>query len=229
KAMTVTFAAADDANRLTSLADNGGVFFLGTARSCSKDGISVNAAAASGRSSFTASLIVASSLGRPDPFGRPGDGHVRGDIDAISVLGMGQTEWRIKAVRTENSGDDGFDVTSSTILLDSLTVINPVEDGLNVTSSIVDIRRSLTISMSQSRVPDRELFDLEVDTSPARVVIARLAAVDLRGSWGNVYDEVGLNSPDMPQPPRRGGESRWYAFNGILRIGPAIVYSLKAD
>ena len=229
RATTVTFAAADETNRMAMVANNGGVFFLGTARSCSKDGISVNAAAASGRSSFTATLMVASFLGRTDPFGRDSDGNDRDDIDAVSVLGMGQTEWRIKAVRTENSGDDGFDVTSSTIVLDSLTVINPVEDGLNVTSSIVDIRRSLTISMSPSRAPNRELFDLEVDNGPARVVIARLAAVDLRGYWGNVYDEVGLNSPDMPRPPRRGGESQWYVFSGILRTGPAIVYSLKAD
>jgi hypothetical protein len=229
KAATVTFAAADETNRITPFANNGGVFFLGTARSCSKDGVSVNAAMASGRSSFNADMIIASYLGRTDPLGRGGDGHVRGDIDAISILGMGQTEWRIKGVRSEYSGDDGFDATKSSITLDRLTVIAPVEDGLNVTSSIVDIRRELVVTMTPSRVPDRELFDLEVDDGPARVIIARLAAVDLRGYWGNVYDEVGLNSPDMPRPPRRGGESQWYVFNGTLRKGPAIVYALKAD
>ena len=229
QAATVTFAAADAQNRQTTEANNGGVFFLGTSRSCSKDGLSVDTATASGRSSFTADLINVVSLGRTDPAGGDGDDSVRDDIDAISLLGLGQTEWRVTAVRSDNSGDDGFDVTNSTISLERLTVVNPVEDGLNITSSTVQIRQSLTVAMSPSIAPDRELFDLEVDAGPARVVIDRLAAVDLRGYWGSVYDEVNLSSLDMPSPPRRGTMSQWYVYNGVLRRGPAIVYSTLAD
>ena len=229
KAATVTFAAADSQNRQTTEANNGGVFFLGTSRSCSKDGLSVNTATASGRSSFTADLINVVSLGRTDPAGGDGDDNDRDDIDAISLLGLGQTEWRVKAVRSDNSGDDGFDVTNSIISLERLTIVNPVEDGLNITSSTVQIRQSLTVAMSPSIAPDRELFDLEVDAGPARVVIDRLAAVDLRGYWGSVYDEVNLSSLDMPSPPRRGTASQWYVYNGVLRRGPAIVYSSIAD
>lgn len=229
KAATVTFAAADSQNRQTTEANNGGVFFLGTSRSCSKDGLSVNTATASGRSSFTADLINVVSLGRTDPAGGDGDDNDRDDIDAISLLGLGQTEWRVKAVRSDNSGDDGFDVTNSIISLERLTVVNPVEDGLNITSSTVQIRQSLTVAMSPSIAPGRELFDLEVDAGPARVVIDRLAAVDLRGYWGSVYDEVNLSSLDMPSPPRRGTASQWYVYNGVLRRGPAIVYSSIAD
>jgi len=229
KAATVTFAAADAQNRQTTEANNGGVFFLGTSSSCSKDGLSVNTATASGRSSFTADLIHVVSLGRTDPAGGDGDDNDRDDIDAISLLGLGQAEWRVKAVRSDNSGDDGFDVTNSTISLERLTVVNPVEDGLNITSSTVQIRQSLTVAMSPSIAPDRELFDLEVDAGPARVVIDRLAAVDLRGYWGSVYDEVNLSSLDMPAPPRRGLVSQWYVYSGVLRRGPAIVYSTLAD
>ncbi len=227
RAKSVTFGSADDQNRQTTNQNNGGVFFLGTARSCSKDGISVDTSAAAGRSSFIADLLVFDSLGRTDP--RYGDGEDRDDIDGVSLLGLGITEWRVKAVRTENSGDDGFDVTNSSIALDSLTVVNPVEDGLNITSSTVLIRRSLTVAMSPSISPDRELFDLEVDDGGARISISRLATVDLRGYWGNAFDEVNLNSPDMPSPPRRGGASQWYVFAGILRRGPALIYSTIAD
>jgi hypothetical protein len=120
-------------------------------------------------------------------------------------------------------------VTNSSISLDRLTVVNPVEDGLNITSSTVQIRQALTVAMSQSIAPDRELFDFEVGNGPVKVVIDRLAAVDLRGYWGNAYDEVNLNSLDMPAPPRRGTASQWYVFNGTLRRGPAIVYSTIAD
>lgn len=229
RAATVTFAAADALNRPTTEANNGGVFFLGTTRSCSKDGVSVDTAAAAGRSSFTADLIVVTSLGRSDPLGAGRDADDRDDIDAISLLGLGQAEWRVRAVRSENSGDDGFDVTSSSVALDRLTVVNPAEDGLNVSSSLVQIRQALTVAMSPSLAPDRQLFDLEVDDGPARVAIDRLAAVDLRGFWGSPYDEVNLNSLDMPAPPRRGTTGAWYVYDGVLRRGPAIVYSSMAD
>lgn len=229
KAASVTFAAADSQNRPATEANNGGVFFLGTSRSCSKDGLSVDTVAASGRSSFVADSIAVSFLGRKDPTGGDGDGNGRDDMDALSLLGLGQSEWRVRAVRSDNSGDDGFDVTSSSVALDRLTVVNPVEDGLNVTSSTVQIRESLTVAMTPSIAPDRELFDFEVGDGPARVVIDRLAWVDLRGSWGSVYDEVNLNSLDMPPPPRRGSASAWYAYTGTLRRGPAIVYSTIAD
>lgn len=227
RAKSVTFGSADDQNRQTTTQNNGGVFFLGTSRSCSKDGISVDTSAAAGRSSFIADMLLFDSLGRTDP--RYGDGEDRDDIDGVSLLGLGLTEWRVKAIRSQNSGDDGFDVTNSSIALDSLTVVNPVEDGLNITSSTVLIRRSLTVAMSPSISPDRELFDLEVDDGGARISISRLATVDLRGYWGNAFDEVNLNSPDMPSPPRRGGASQWYVFAGVLRRGPALVYSTIAD
>ena len=229
RADTVWFKAADASNAIVPRADNGGVFFLGTSRNASKDGIDVHVATSSGRSAFTANQIFASYLGRTDPFGRPGD--VGDDIDAISVLGMGQTEWRIKAVSSDSSGDDGFDVTNSSITLDRLSVFDPIEDGLNISSSFVRIQTSLSVASSRLRPSDgdRELFDLEVDNGPSRVVIDRLTAVDLRGYWGSPYDEVNLNSLDMPPAPRRGSQSVWYEFTGTLRKGPAIIYSLKAD
>jgi hypothetical protein len=81
--------------------------------------------------------------------------------------------------------------------------------------------------MSRSTAPDRELFDLETDAGPARIVFKRLAALDLRGYWGDRYDEVRLSSREMPQPnPLIKG---WYEFAGTLRIGPSVVYSFNAD
>lgn len=228
-ARTVYFKAADASNRPVANADNGGVFFLGTYRDATKDGVSVNTTRSAGRSSFSADQIVASYLGRSDPSGTDDNDKTLDDIDAVSVLGMGQTEWRIKAVQTEFSGDDGFDVTNSSISLESLVVSYPTEDGLNVSSSIVEIKKTLSIVMSQSRAPDRELFDFEVDDGATRVVVSRRAFVDLRGYWGSPYDEVNLNSLDMPQPIRRGSESAWYEFTGALLKGVAIIYSQTAD
>jgi hypothetical protein len=49
------------------------------------------------------------------------------------------------------------------INLENLTVIYPVEDGLNISSSTVTINKQIKVDMSLSSAPDRELFDLEVD------------------------------------------------------------------
>lgn len=227
RAGTVTFAAADAVGRESTLADNGGVFFCGATRAATKDGIA-SVAGGSG-SSFVADLVIARSLGRTDPLGSDGDAAGGDDIDALSVIGAGPTEWRIRAVRSERSGDDGFDVTASTIEIDSLSIVAPVEDGLNATASFVTIRRNLSIVMTTSTAPDRELFDFELKNGPVKVLIQKRAAVDLRGYWGPIEDEVSLNSPDMPVPPRRRGVSSWYVYHGTLVLGPAIVYSTAAD
>ena len=226
-ARSVSFAAADRLGRPAADADNGGVFFLGSFRNASKDGVSVSAGRGTRRSSFTADEISVSFLGRPDPRGGDGNGDDRDDIDALSVLGVGQAEWRVRAVRSIRSGDDGFDVTNSSITLDRVTIQAPTEDGLNLSSSSVSVRRSLAIDMSAHQSPDRELFDLEADDGPARVLISRSAFVDLAGIWGDRRDEVRLTSLDMPQP--NSTTRSFYSFRGQLRRGPAIVYSIRAD
>jgi hypothetical protein len=229
RAKTVSFAASDAGDRPATQAVNGGVFFCGTFRSASKDGITNRAGVGVRSSSFIADRIECSFLGRPDPLA--GDDDVttddRDDFDAISLLGVGPTEWRVREVSSTNSGDDGFDATNSSITLASLTVVNPTEDGLNVTSSLVQVTDNCTVVMSRSTAPDRELFDLETDQGPARIVFKRLAALDLRGYWGDRYDEVRLSSSDMPQPnPLR---KEWYEYVDVLRLGPAVVYSINAD
>jgi hypothetical protein len=225
RAGTVSFAASDAGDRPAAQALNGGVYFCGTFRSASMDNISNQTGVGVRNSSFVADRIECSYLGRPDPV--PGDGEDRDDINGMTLVGVGPTEWRVASVSTTNAGDDGFDATNSSISMASLTVVNPTEDGLNITSSLVRITGSCTVAMSRSTSPDRELFDLETDDGPARVVFQRLAAVDLRGYWGDVYDEVRLASSDMPQPNPRVKD--WYEFVGILRRGPSTVYSMNAD
>jgi hypothetical protein len=225
RAGTVSFAASDEGDRPATQALNGGVFFCGSFRKGTKDNISSRSGVGVRSSSFIADRIECSYLGRPDPV--PGDAGDRDDIDAISVIGVGPTEWRVANVSSTNSGDDGFDVTNSSISLASLTVVNPFEDGLNVSSSLVEVTGSCTVAMSRSTAPDRELFDLETDDGPSRIVFKRLASLDLRGYWGDRYDEVRLSSSDMPQPnPLR---KEWYEYVGTLKKGPATVYSFNAD
>lgn len=228
-AKTVYFKSADDTNNPVNYANNGGVFFLGTTRSASMDGVTTDTSRRNGTSSFIANMIDLSYVGRRDPFGGDGDDNVRDDKNAITLLGLGQNEWRVKAVRSEGSGDDGFDVTNSSITMDSLTVVNPTEDGINNSSSLLQINKQVTVLMTGSNANDRELFDLEVGDGQARIVFNRRSSVNLRGYWGSAWDEVDLNSLDMPQPNRRGFLSSFYEYQGVLTRGPAIIYSVTAD
>ncbi|MFM8291823.1 MAG: hypothetical protein ACKOC4_09010 [Planctomycetia bacterium] len=225
RAKTVSFAASDAGDRPAAQPLNGGVFFCGSFKSATKDNISSRSGVGVRSSSFIADRIDCSYLGRPDPV--PGDGGSRDDIDAISLIGLGPTEWQVREVTSTNSGDDGFDVTNSSISMASLTVVNPAEDGLEIASSLVTITRGCTVAMSRSTAIDREIFDLETDDGPSRIVFQRLAALDLRGYWNDRYDEVRLNSRDMPQPSR--WIKSWYEFVGTLNLGPAVVYSFNAD
>jgi len=220
---TVYFSAIDINNREVPYADNGGVFFCGTYRSGSRKGITVDLAQTRGlKSSFTAAKLVFSYCGRTDPLGRNGDKFGGDDMDAISIIGMGPTEWKIGAVESRFSGNNGFDVTNSTFSIASVVVAGPIEDGLNVTSSNVTITNNLSIEMTASQANDRELFDLEADDGRATIIINRLAFVNLQGYLGGQYDEVTITSPDLPPQPKT---RQFYPFTGQLTKGSARIWT----
>jgi hypothetical protein len=128
-------------------------------------------------------------------------------------------------VRSLHSADDGFDLTNSHIRLDRLEVRHPTEDGLNLNSSRLEIRRSLLLEMPKSHSTDRDLFDFETDEGGAFVELLRGCWVRLRGVFG---DQLVLSSPEMPRPVTTADNERSYAFAGRLRED-ALVYSLSED
>lgn len=209
-------------------ADNGGLWFLGTFAAGSKDGITVRKTRGGRPSAFRARSITASHLGRRDTYRSPKTGKeldIGDDIDGISLVGVGPDEWRVKEVRSLHSADDGFDLTNSHVRLDRLEVRNPAEDGLNVSSSRIEIRRSLVLEVPKSRDADRNLFDLETDDGASYVELPRGCWVRVRGVFG---DQLQLSSTDMPRPVLATDNERRYAFSGRLRAD-ALVHSLTAD
>jgi len=226
-AKTVTFQAADAANNAENLADNGGVFFCGGTRVASKDDVSSMVVGSSVAWSFEATGIVANYLGRKDPKEGDGDGSLRDDIDALSVVGVIADEWKITAVEINHSGDDGFDLTNSDIEMERVKVIDSIEDGINLSSSYLTITKSLEVDMTDAREPDdREIFDFEVDTGPSMITVSRNANVDIRGFWDSSPDDhpVYLRSRDMPTPYPPYARTL-YAWKGPLVKGPAEFFS----
>ena len=223
-----TVKAGDDRHRAVKVADNGGLWFLGTHRGGSSDGITVKPTRGAKPSSYRADLITVSHLGRGErDFKVRGSGKAaeRDDLDALKLIGVGPQEWKIKEIRSLHSADDGFDLTNSHIVLDRLEVKNPTEDGLNVTSSRVQIRRSLVVEAPRTKVADRDLFDLETDEGASYVELPRGCWVRLRGVFG---DQLRLSSTDMPRPVTTADNERRYAFSGRLKAD-ALIHSITED
>ncbi|MFM8703860.1 MAG: hypothetical protein ACKOHG_08325, partial [Planctomycetia bacterium] len=193
-----------------------------------KDGITVRRSRGATPSSFRARSITTSHLGRRDTYRSPKTGKeldIGDDIDGFSLVGVGPDEWRVAEVRSLYSADDGFDLTNSHVRLDRLEVRYPAEDGLNVRSSRIEIRRSLVLDVPKSRDADRDLFDLETDAGGSFVELPKGCWVRVRGVFG---DEVTLSSPDMPRPNTAADNERRYAYSGRLKAD-AVIYSLTAD
>ena len=216
EAKHVYFRACDSKYNIVKHANNGGLWFLGSSSNAEKDLITVKYSVTP--SSFTATRIFTAYLGRCDPKG--GDSPTTDDIDAISVLGVGSNEWNISSVVSYYSGDDGFDVENSAITLKYLRVIEPKEDGLNITSSRLNILNSLEIDMGKSSVKDRDIFDLEPDEGQAYVRLEQGCDVNISGIFG---DELKLVSSDLPQPDG----DKYYTFKGKSENGQTYVYSQK--
>ena len=224
-AKNVFFRAANSAGQLEKLADNGGVWFLGSLQQAAKDGVVSQPSGTP--SSFSASLIAASYLGSHDAnFVKSAtDPTAHGDdLDALSVLGVGPTEWQIDRIHSEFSGDDGFDLTNSHIRVQAVSVFNPLEDGLNISSSRLEIGAKLNIDMKHRNIKDRDIFDLEVDNGPSYVVLHSGVEVNIRGIFGN---EVKLNSKDLHQPDPC--DCRYYRFKARTRSAKAGVFANKQD
>jgi hypothetical protein len=227
---TLYLQACDDQDRPVPVADNRGVFFLGSSSIAEKDGIAVEFGTRASR--FEARAIHAAYLGHPDPIvpDQPadGDGAANGegtasdgsadDVDAISVIGVTASEWQIEAVHSAYSGDDGLDIENSDLTLARVFIVDPAEDALNITSSRVSISEALIVHMTDSTIEDRDLFDLEWDDGPSVVRLMHGSHITITGIFG---DELTLVSNDLPQPE----PDATYSFSGIQHIGQSYIHA----
>jgi hypothetical protein len=196
KADKVYFKACDSKNCVVKVAENGGIYFVGTSLFTEKDSIATNQDAP--LSYFKANLINTSYLGSADLVSVAEDIEYLSNIDdydAINVLGVSNDEWKIKKIYSEYSGDDGFDVQNSNITVKSIKVIKPTEDGLNIVSSTVTITKKLEINMGITDNTDRDIFDLENDTRYSLIRLLKRCRVNIYGIFG---DQLILSSQDLP-------------------------------
>ena len=208
------------------IANNAGIWLLGSHQPASKDTMSVKIRRKSRRSSFKADLIAIYYLGRAAPLNYTNhEVDVSDDIDGLSVLGVGPGEWSVSEIRSFYSADDGIDLTNAHISLDRLKVVYPVEDGINLSSSHLTIKRSLNLDIKSTTGNDRDLVDFETDNGASFLEIQAGCQVELNGVFG---DELDLVSKEMPRPITRSDNERLYKFKGQLTRA-ALIYSLDKD
>ena len=215
-ANSVFLKACNDKNKPVKLASNGGLYFVGSNLLTEKDGINSNQNGP--KSLFKANLIHTSYLGSGDIANLSEEQDIGiDDYDGISVLGVSKKEWNVKKIYCEYSGDDGFDVQNSQIVLDGLTVIMPEEDGLNLVSSTVEVKKNIKVIVTLTDKPDRDMFDFENDTNFCLLKLNKGCKVDLYGLFG---DQLNLLSADMPQP-----FLNVYKFKGTLSCGESLIFT----
>lgn len=223
------YLKASNANyKQVKLADNGGLWFLGNYADASKDGISIKTNRNNPLSKFTARAITTRYLGRADDYLSPKTGKritTGDDIDGFSVLGVGPTEWAIDALTSHHSADDGVDFTNSHVRLMRLEVKAPTEDAVNLSSSRVEIHRSLNLDVTKTWVTDRDLVDLETDDGASYLELHRGCWVRLVGVFG---DQIVLSSREMPTPNTKDDNEKSYSFSGRLKKA-ALIYSIDED
>ena len=218
--------ACDENFREEKKSDNGGLWFIGNSRSGSKDTIKTKVNPKISLSSFNATMIKTHYLGRLDPLRdtlrTPA---AKDDIDGLSVLGVGLSEWNVLNVQSFYSADDGIDITNSNIKLDRILVRSPVEDGVNLSSSQLEVRLSLNLDVTKTKSRDRDLFDFETDDGPSFLILYPGCQVKLDGVFG---DEVILSSSEMPKPITKNDNERRYKFSRKLKKS-TLIYSICQD
>lgn len=226
KAQRFCVSACDHALQPVKKSDNGGLWFLGNTQNAEKDTIRTKPSRAAPSSSFQARSITTSYLGRQDPLRHTlPNQDAEGDIDGLSILGVGPKEWAVSELSSYYSGDDGIDITNSHLQLDRIKVYAPIEDGLNLSSSYLEVRHALSLHVRKTLRKDRDLVDFETDDGASLLVIHAGCQVEMNGVFG---DEVNLISKEMPKPITRTNNERSYQFKGQLQRA-ALIYSLDAD
>lgn len=193
-------SACDATGSPVAKAENGGLNFLGTSRKATKGFLTNDLFAPP--SLFTADRIETHYLGSEDKYIYP----IRpsrkiyevDDWDAYSLIGLGPQEWQIPEVVSDHSGQNGIDVVNSVLRLKRLTVEESIEDGVNLTSTQLEIANFIRIHFSGTPAWDVNLFDFESDQGFSWLRIDAGSSVQLRGIFG---DQVMLVSPEMPPPP----------------------------
>lgn len=228
-ARRITLKAANPLSlKPEKIANNGGLWFLGSYQDADKDGVRLKVKTSHSRSLFSATKISAYYLGCSDSLQSKSKRKtelIKDDLDAISVMGVSKDEWDITSVSSFYSGDDGFDVTNSNISLENLRVTDSTEDGINLNSSRVSIHKTLDILVKQDQRTDRDLFDFETDGGASYLELYAGIKLNLDGTFG---DQLNLFSSQMPQPNTRNNNNQRYCYRGRLRKS-SLVFSIDED
>jgi hypothetical protein len=228
---TMVVNACDDRGAFTPKANNGGIVFLGTLKTSVlvyKDNL-INNPWSPLPSHFSVARLEMNYLGAEDS--RPiwqnlgtKEPKVIDDWDAISLIGVAPAEWEsTNQIISNYSGQNGIDVLNSKLRISQLEIYSPVEDGINLTSSDLQILNRLVDLTYVTDVWDRDLFDFEVDWGYSLLQVLPGSSISLHGIFG---DQLVFYPGDCPPKGiRRGLHDQDYMCSVSLTSQPMTVVS----
>jgi hypothetical protein len=224
-ASDVYLTACNSNNISEPFADNGGLWFVGSASFVEKDGIFCKYSPYS--SSFNANKIYIYYLGSADPIvenknKNKNKNKPSADQDGITLLGCAPFECNILGIYVENSGDNAIDVVESHITINDIEVIHPGEDAINIQSGQLEVINNLRLYVPLTNVYDRDIFDFETNNGFSYMRIAQHCYVDIVGIFG---DQLNLTSNDLPQP---NGNNLYY-YKGVTTRGDTYIWTRNVD
>lgn len=216
--------ACNSHNVAEPLADNGGLWFIGSAACVIKDGIVCQYSPSS--SSFNANKIFIYYLGSTDPIVPTNNDLINdepsADQDGLTLMGCAPFECKIIGIYIENSGDNALDVVESHIIINNIEILHPGEDAINIQSGQLEVINNLRLNVPLTTVSDRDIFDFETNNGFSYLRIAKYCYVDISGIFG---DQLNLTSNDLPQP---NGDNLYY-YKGIITRGDTYIWSQNMD
>jgi hypothetical protein len=224
-ASDVYLTSCNSNNISEPFADNGGLWFVGSASFVEKDGIFCKYSPYS--SSFNANKIYIYYLGSADPIvenknKNKNKNKPSADQDGITLLGCAPFECNILGIYVENSGDNAIDVVESHITINDIEVIHPGEDAINIQSGQLEVINNLRLYVPLTNVYDRDIFDFETNNGFSYMRIAQHCYVDIVGIFG---DQLNLTSNDLPQP---NGNNLYY-YKGVTTRGDTYIWTRNVD
>lgn len=217
-AKNISFKACDDVGTPVSVADNAGLFLMGSSALWQQGQLLVNFATRA--SSFVADSISTDYLGRLEPVKT----RLSPVYPGINIIGMNVSEWNVGAVASAHAASYGMRVDRSVIRIDSLNISDSGAAGIRLFDTRLDIVKTLGIS-NNSALPKVQLFDFgqirAIEKGPSRMRMFPGASVAVNGL---INPWVSVLSENMPAV-KTGVAASGYSYSGVLGANQTYITS----
>ena len=186
-AKKIFIKSVDKNNKLIKYADNGGLIFLGSSANIQyKSYNTIFSQISTIPSNFSIEELIIEYLGSINN-------------NNITIIGVNYNEFNIKKIKSFYSGNIGLNIINSIINIDRLYINNPISNGIENNNSIININKSLKITITNNKMT--ALFNFIVNSLTPNIKINKNANIYLKAPQFNpIINPLKVVSIDIPSP-----------------------------